>query len=301
MKKLGDLDIFCNDLNRMIAEYDSKPWNPTVSSHFSQLGSPTGILSYEKTIYICNYEPSVVLSHNTINNLKLNEKYISYGYPWSIDINESKKELYLLSKSKITKLNLKLDILSSHDIPIPYSSHGSFRSIKIDQKIFYITVEGIPYIFLCDLQDCKLVNKWNAIDKKPEAKKRKKIEKEEPWSPYGITVDNKYLYVCDWSNHYIQILDKEKDGKWSHQWGNGEESKDYGQFSFPYTIYYYPFDDIFYVGDVCSVTLYTKENICIQRIGENQFSFILGLCVIDNCLYVSDNDNKRILIFKRKS
>jgi len=95
-------------------------------------------------------------------------------------------------------------------------------------------------------------------------------------------------------------------GTFSHIWGS-TQSTEKGQFGTPYSIFYERIDEIFYIGDSCSVQLYTKDNVCIQRIGDvdtgsemNQFCGIYGLCVKDENLYVSDWSNQRIQVFRRQ-
>jgi len=120
--------------------------------------------------------------------------------------------------------------------------------------------------------------------------------------PVGLTVDNKYIYICDCSNHRVQILTKE-NGIYYSKWGTANTK---GQFINPYGIYNHLPEDIIYVGDASSVQLFSKDGVCIQRLGEEfygskmkQFNWVNGICVMNDRLYVSDCDNRRIQIFKR--
>jgi len=74
------------------------------------------------------------------------------------------------------------------------------------------------------------------------------------------------------------------------------------------SIYYNLLEEIFYIGDRYSVQIFTKDGNCQQRIGDqnsgnkmNQFNRIYGICVMNDQLYVSDYNNKRVQIFRRKS
>jgi len=84
-----------------------------------------------------------------------------------------------------------------------------------------------------------------------------------------------------------------------------------------YSIYYCLEDEIFYIGDSCSVQLFTKDGICQQRIGEKgaksddclaekggnriyRVERVYGMRVINDRLFVCDLDNQRIQIFRRK-
>jgi len=87
------------------------------------------------------------------------------------------------------------------------------------------------------------------------------------------------------------------------KWGKGIPSTEEGQFYDPYSIYNYY--DLIYVGDYCSVQIFWKDGMCIQRLGGkrsgnqmNHFSDVSALCIMDDQLYVSDYNNKRIQIFQ---
>jgi len=89
-----------------------------------------------------------------------------------------------------------------------------------------------------------------------------------------------------------------ENGTFLKQWGNGTSSTESGNFSLPYSIYHYLIDNTFYIGDYSSVQIFTKDDQCIQRI-EDTFSIVYGVAIIDEQLYISDNLNNRIQIFKR--
>jgi len=57
------------------------------------------------------------------------------------------------------------------------------------------------------------------------------------YGPTGVTVDDKYAYICDRANHRVQLLTKEK-GAYITGWGTGNESTLKGEFSYPRSIYY---------------------------------------------------------------
>jgi len=111
-------------------------------------------------------------------------------------------------------------------------------------------------------------------------------------NPRGGTVDNKFVYICDFNNHRVQLL--RKDGVYESQWG-GKGIKDI-EFTHPRCIYNDKVDDIFYISDKCTIQLFQKDGICIQRLGTphsqgkdlNQFTWMNGCCVLDDRLYVCD-------------
>jgi len=62
-----------------------------------------------------------------------------------------------------------------------------------------------------------------------------------------------------------------------------------------------------YIGDRFSLQLFSKDCVCRQRIGSHkvgngmdEFSRIYGICIVNDELYVSDSNNRRIQIFRRK-
>jgi len=124
--------------------------------------------------------------------------------------------------------------------------------------------------------------------------------------PRGLTVNNKYAYICDCENHRIQVILKE-NGTFINQWGDSY-STDFGKFVFPYSIFLDLLDEIFIIGDSSCVQFFTSNGLCLQRLGEallpgnklNQFDSIYGICTLDGCLFVSEYTNQRIQIFKSK-
>jgi len=162
-----------------------------------------------------------------------------------------------------------------------------------------LTIRSINQIFLCNPLDGKI---------------SKTLGNEQSGSgpgefnyPCGLTLNNNFIYVCDCNNFRVQILLKEgfRCGSYWNQWGNGK-GKEKGQFTCVFSIHYDTDEYLFYVGDYYSVQLFTVDNVCIQRIGGrsggdsmNEFFLVYGICVIENRLYVSDLNNKRIQIFKK--
>jgi len=114
-------------------------------------------------------------------------------------------------------------------------------------------------------------------------------------NPLGLTVDNKYVYVCDHYNHRIQLLTKET-GIYFSQWGNETEDTEQLQFCFPRSIYNHLSEDLIYVGDLGSVQLFRKDSVYLQRLESPSVS---GICVMDDRLYVCDCNNNRIQIYER--
>jgi len=206
-------------------------------------------------------------------------------------LTKKKSILYVADTNQITLFDLKLKLLTSWKYPVQPTS-SSFLGLKVDGNILYLTIYTYPQIFSLDSQDGKLVNKWGAV-----TKSSKQGEFNEPM---GLTVNDKYVYVCDQRNHRIQLLFKE-NGKCCDQWGK-VPGKEQGQFTLPYCIYYHLVEEMFYIGDDTSAQVFSKNGVCVQRIGEESprmFGCVFGVSVIDDQLFVSEYALGRIHVFKR--
>jgi len=181
---------------------------------------------------------------------------------------------------------------------LPVDNGYSFRGIKVDGDILYLTLFDVQQIFLCNSKDGKVLNKFGNT--------RASSKEGEFNDPHGVTVNMKYLYVCDHNNNRIQVLTKDK-GIFCSQWGN--KIKD--QLDFPFSIFYDELEMLFYIGDQCRISLYARDihtgnGYCIQRFGDLKSQMdqleglFFGICRINERLYISDCQNNRILIFKRK-
>jgi len=117
--------------------------------------------------------------------------------------------------------------------------------------------------------------------------------------PTGLIIVSDLLYVCDRANNRVQILFK-TNGQYKTQW-NGFSTE--FPFRYPSSISHY--QGLFFIGDDASVSIFTANAIGIQRIGEptigarsTYFNIVEGLCVGNDCLYVSDSKNKRICMLR---
>jgi len=291
-KKLIDLfnnlNLY-NELNRLILDYEkSILWETFALSTWPLTSQPTAICTYDQQLYICDSKQ--ILIYKTNGMVKIN---FSLLRPDGIDIYE--QLIYVADKDNVTILNFNLDILFSWKLP---SNGLTYRSLKVDNHIVYLVIEG-NQIFLCKEQDGRVLEKWGKV--------RSSSKDGEFNNPCGFTLNNKYLYICDSMNHRVQILNKKENGKFITKWGNGTESTEVGSFSNPYSIFYHIEEEIFYVGDQNSIQLFTKDNFCLQRIGDFttgkeqfQFNYISGLCIVDERLFVCDSNNSIIQILSRQ-
>jgi len=130
--------------------------------------------------------------------LKINSSLLS---PSGIDIDEENSILYIADKTRVTRLNLKLEFLSSWEFPKQREFGWIFRGLKLDSNTVSLTIHGLHQIFLCNCQDGKILKEFGTVFSG--------TKDGEFHYPYGLTVDNKYVYICDNENHRVQILTKE--------------------------------------------------------------------------------------------
>jgi len=206
--------------------------------------------------------------------------------------------IYIASQSHINILNVNLELISSWPYSVTPSYDSFFRGLKIDQNLVYLSIDGCHQIFLHKSHDGTLVNRWGTVK---ESSKQGEFH-----FPLGITLNKEFIYICDRDNHRVQLL-KKKDGVYSSQWGKQIQGTEMGEFSWPSCIYHDLSQNIFYVGDCYSVQLFKPDGACVQRLGGyeegnnmNQFHWVYGICLMDDELYVSDQKNKRIQIYRRR-
>jgi len=290
LRLFSESDILYHTLNCLIAEYDTPiDWETTAFTSWKQK-DPTGIVNYKDNLFTCDWDQHTVAIY-TLQGEKINE-ISSFDYPYGIDFDNHNKFLYIADKYHVTILNLKLEIMSIWKLP---TSNDYYRGLKIDNNVLYLTIGGIHQIFLCNSSDGKILNKWGTV--------QGGSKQEEFSNPYGLTVNDKYLYVCDSWNDRIQIVIK-TNGKFVNQWEKTESLS----FHFPKSIYFHNVDDIFYIGDRCALFLLTRNGKFKQKLGStirgdgmDQFNEIDGICVKNERLYICDWRNNRIQIFKREN
>jgi len=298
---LNDLDFFYTDLNRLIVSYDYIPdWETTAENTWKLEVGPYGILALQQQIYQCFPVGNLIIKYNLKGEII--QKITSLKGPAGIDFDK-KNSLYIAGKTNITIVALQNieHILSSWTLPA--ESTWNFRGIKVNEDILYLTVRNPNYIFMCKSDNGKVLNKFGTA--------KESTLHGEFHQPSGVTVNTKYLYVCDCGNNRVQKLTKDK-GLYVSQWNECYSPK---------SIFYDELEKIFYIGDDHNIHLVistpisdqggddqgTIEMKCIQKLGDekgghqmNRLNVIFGLCKMNDLLYVSDSGNTRIQVFRRK-
>jgi len=290
-----DYTVFPEVLNVIIISYCFWPeWETNASITWSVVDKPYGILCHQQEIYACFPDINLITKYN-LKGETLEKNTVHGAAGIDIDINNSL--VYIAGRTEVMLLHLKNKTsLSSWALPV--DNRYRFRGIKVDGDILYLTLFDVQQIFLCHSNDGKVLNKFGNT--------RASSKEGEFNDPHGVTVNMKYLYVCDNNNNRIQVLTKDK-GIFFSQWGN-KTTKD--QLVSPFSVFYDELEMLFYIGDQGSVSVYasdtrTGNGYCIQRFGSlgsqmDEFECVVGFCRINDRLYVSDCENNRIQIFQRK-
>jgi len=105
-----------------------------------------------------------------------------------MDLDEKNSLLYLADRNQITILTLKLEKISSWEYPMKTTS-SPYRGLKIDEDILYLIIYECHQIFLHNSKNGEILNRWGTTN---YSKKRGEFN-----NPFGITVNNKYVYICD--------------------------------------------------------------------------------------------------------
>lgn len=165
-------------------------------------------------------------------------------------------------------------------------THGNF--LKVDgQERIYFTLKGSNYIYLYN-------KKGEEITRFGTAEGGDDLG--EFTQPDGLTVDEKYLYVCDkWLNR-LQVVDKE-NGNSIRQWNKGQRL-----FKQPTSVLLH--ENLLYVGDMAGVQVFTREGEFVQSIGKGEFGsgegecqVASGLLMIKDRLYIADFYSQRVQVW----
>jgi len=162
-----------------------------------------------------------------------------------------------------------------------------FLKIDNNNKMYFTPYRFSNHIYLFNYQNGKEIKKFGT-------KEPSELEGEFQ-TPFGITVNEKYLYVCDCLAQRVQIVDKE-NGKFISQWKEGGQRP-----------LYYPqgillFDEKLYIGDDHGIQIFTKDGKYIQDFGifgssQGHFRESRDLCIVNDSVYIVDWGNCRIQVW----
>jgi DNA-binding beta-propeller fold protein YncE len=246
-------------------------------------------------------------------SLFLDKNKLSFKDPKGIDFHGD--YLYIIDIKYIRQIDkTSKQVIGKWSLPkgtIKFCGKGGC-GLKVDNEQFYFTLWDSHqiYVYNPSLRSLKSYGKsfttWRGGEHILEFD-----------HPRGLTVAGEKLYVCDYGNHRIQVLNK-FNGEFIRTWG--KEGKKNGELYFPEGIFLY--DELLYIGDNEGVQVFGKEGAFIQRIGtsgrnrsgssvgaganrrlwgggaaDGQINHAKGICIVGNKLYVADNGNHRIQVF----
>jgi len=270
------------DLNRLIIQYSINLEFDKIPFHTWAVpsGSPLGIISDGNFLYICNRQALVI--YNLEGQIVESKKNLNeYNKPSYIDFYQN--NFYIIDSKRVSICDFELNLISN--FPISQTTLP-FNHLKVDNDLIYITIYGNPEIYIHSLVG-KFIRSITA----------------DPFEPAGLTLDQNYIYVCNYGNHCIQTFQKKdySESKTFGSYGTGN-----GQFDLPDSIIIW--QQMLIVSDQCSVQLLSCQGEFMQRLGGKdigkdlgQFHGAWGICVVQNRLYVSDYFNSRIQAFRLKA
>jgi len=246
----------------------------------STLSSPTNA----PLLYMCDRGRNQLLTYSLKGELVDTNSYVSHlGSPGAVDI--IKDLLYIIDVKYITVINIvERRILNRIDLPFHFPNSGERRGLKVDPitRELYYTICGCHKILVSDSHTGTVVKRFGLDTSSSELGCFD--------SPFALTLDFTYLYICDCNNHRIQIIEKE-NGKYFNHFKLYLNS--------PFGIYLD--GETLFVGDQQSIHLFTKDGNSIQRIdrtNDGGMRWLNGLILIEGNLYVSDCGFGRIGVFK---
>jgi len=195
MEIIKNLNVLVFDLIPLIVQYEKQvKWETSAPKTWKCPAYPLAMTTDQNHLYVCSPDNLTLLIYN------LNGEMLS-GVPGveralSIDFDMKESLLYIVDVTHVSIFNLNFIKVGSWKLPA--ESREDLRGLKVEQKIVYLTLYDVNQIFVCQSQDGKIVHQWG----------EKGSGKGQLDRPLGITVNKKYIYICDCWNHRIQAFTK---------------------------------------------------------------------------------------------
>jgi len=276
--------LLYNDLNRIITDYETLVhWEGKQVQEIKMASNPWKMATDQKYLYICMSTENIVARY-TVDTLQLVDQFITGRRPRAIDI--SSNELYVCEGNGPVKV---FDIRTKEIIrqwrPSESSAINRTIAIKIHGGNLYYASYSWNQICVFNLSG-GLIKDFGTRGSNPGQFR----------DPYGIDVDDQFIYVADCGNSRIQVFHL-LSCTYSHQWGSGEN------FTYPCEIRVYK--GLCCVGDKNGVQVFTENGLYLCRYGKSLFGSgtgefwnVRGILAIGSRLYVSDFGNKRLVVLQ---
>jgi len=228
----------------------------------------------QKYLYVlCNMNGMGCIARYSLDTLKYVDKFPAQYHSCGIDIFNN--ELYLSEQTTLKVFNLETkEKLRQWEVP-------SSTAIKINAGNLYLSGYDSK-IAIYNLSG-KLIQEFGKRGSGDGAFT----------TPCGINFDENFVYICDHSNHRIQVFYLNKNYAYSHKWG--KQGSGNGEFNSPFEICLY--ENLVYTGDSTTVQVFTKDGHWLHRF-DNRFDLIRGILIIRNRLFVSQYSKSRVEIFE---
>jgi len=219
-------------LNSLIVEYQ-KPltWKKEAFKFYETKGRPRGLIPFQSHLYLCSFD--TVCTYNKLGEIIKENN--SFKHPSAMDIDITNSLIFIADLIHVTLVDLNLAQISLWKLPAgSQNSYFISRSIKIDKERIYLTMASLHQVFICNKMNGEIFEKWGRMIQSSD--------EGEYNDPRGLTVNEKYVYICDSDNHRVQVVTKEK-GIYINSWRGTKKG---GQFYWPYSIFLV--EDIFFCG-----------------------------------------------------
>jgi len=278
----------------------NNPFGLTTDNEFLYISDPNPRQLYVYTLegeYIKTWDP-----RNFASDLQRDSQYYPFLCDWDPRGLEIEKEIiYIMHKKMFTVINrVENKVIYQWLLPDVNEQSGLF--LKIDQfekdekiiKKVYFTIEYSHKLYQYQVDGTIIKNYGTDVASSICGNFH---------YPNGVTTDEKYLYVCDYGNFRIQVLEKD-NGQFVTCWGK-YGLKENGDFYAPSGIYLY--EDLLYVSDWYRIQVFDKKKgKWIQNIGQvlgktgteaGQFNIPKCFVIVNRRLYLTDWGNHRIQVF----
>jgi len=299
---LDSLVLFPQVIVGVVVEYAWFSWQGVVINQWllpkKEFDSqPFGLVYFQDRLYVSDCSNEQL--HAYTSEGELLETWTSMGipststpvsHPRALDVYED--NLFIMNGSHLCIINKDKNLIHKWDLP----SNGI--CLKVDANCIYLTLWRFHQVYVYN-KTGTIIDKFGTFFNNSYSSGGSKLG--EFNQPRGITLDSSYLYVCDYFNHRIQVVDK-KNGIFIKEWGGQDHKKDGGLY-YPRGILLH--GDLIYISDNYRVQVFTHEGIFIQRLGkgsdtgsgQGEFDYPACMSVVKNRLYVADFCNGRIQVF----
>jgi len=284
MKILNDLEVLLIDLTRLVIEYDTiEKFNAKYIFHWKcQERCWLQRIAYNDQYLYVN-----CTQHDEIYRYSLDGKLIDSLSYQAHHMEIINNQFYLLNNFQFFIIDIKtITMIQSWNLPKEKDkSVGGWYGKFEQEKIYFTPYRITHYVYLFN-KDGKKIQLFGS--------KEPSLIVGQFNTPYGITVNERYLYVCDCFNHRVQVLDRE-NGKFILLLKDEQKN-----FHNPQMILLD--EELVYIGDNNGIQVWTKESKCIQRIGcsrgnEGEFRLVRGFCIVNDKIYIVDHGNSRIQVW----